>query len=66
MIKIALFAAAQVVMYLLAAFVAWDLAWVVSLGDDEGFRRGAVVVLWCTVSVAAYSIISQTNMSLTD
>ena len=52
MTKIALFAAAQVVMYLLAAFVAWDLAWVVSLGEDTADMRGMVVVFWCLMSGA--------------
>lgn len=46
MIKIALFAAAQVVMYLLAAFVAWDLAWVVSLGEETTDLRVPIVFLW--------------------
>ena len=50
MIKIALFAAAQAMLYLLAAYITWDLAWVVSLGQDTAEVRGAVVMVWCLVS----------------
>ncbi len=57
MTKIALFAAAQVVMYLLAAFVAWDLAWVVSLGEETVDIRFLMAFVWLVFSAAAYSFI---------
>jgi len=55
--KIALFAAVQAVMYLLAAYLAWDLAWVVSLGEESVDLRFLLMVVWLVLSIAAYSII---------
>lgn len=50
MIKIALFAAVQVVMYLLVAYKAWDLAWVL---DRNIFNWPLMSVWWFLTSLLA-------------
>jgi len=53
MIKIALFAAVQIVLYFLTAYIAWDLAWVVSLGEEVAELRFVTVSLWALASTCA-------------
>lgn len=53
MIKIAIFAAVQAVMYLLVAYIVWDLVWIVSLGEESVDLRLASVAAWASVSACA-------------
>ena len=50
-IKLIIFAAIQVAIYLFIAFVAWDLAWFVNAGELSAFDRGRVAFLWLGASV---------------
>jgi len=68
MIKATLFAAIQVAMYLFAAFVAWDLAWVAGLGGLSAIGRFFIVFLWLWVSalvVLPFFIFREINATLT-
>jgi len=49
MIKIALFAVVQVVFYLEVAFVVWDLAWLINMGNqttEVRFNSAFAFVAW--------------------
>jgi len=55
MIKIALFAAVQVVFYLIVAFVAWDLAWFIGMGKETIDVRFNFAFAW--VIATAFSCV---------
>jgi len=50
-IKLTIFAVIQAMMYLLVAFVTWDIAWIANAGELSVFSRVFVVFWWFWVSV---------------
>jgi len=58
MSKIAFFALVQVVFYLETAFVAWDLAWLINMGNqttdarlNSAFAWGIATALSCVICI---------------
>ena len=48
--KVLFFAAIQVAMYLLVAFVTWDLTWLANAGELSVLNRAFVLFPWLAVS----------------
>ncbi len=53
MSKLIIFASVNVAMYLLVAFVTWDLAWLVHVGDLSALGRVVTLFWWFCFSVPA-------------
>lgn len=54
--RVVFWVVANVLMYFFGAFVAWDWAWVVNLGDIDWLARMFIAAGWYFVSVMAVSL----------